>query len=155
MHFGIFMEFETRDGRSQQESFVDGFDLVEAADALVAYSWPGNVRELKNAVERAVVLGTREAVTVRDLPFIGKAIGAGLRARADGNGLRIVDNTAQQIVKNPTQFDVMVTTNMFGDILSDTAAMLTGSIGMLPSPPRARLSRKTESVIETRFAIVS
>lgn len=45
----------------------------------------------------------------------------------------LVDNAAMQLVLNPKQFDVMVTTNMFGDILSDQASMLTGSIGMLPS----------------------
>lgn len=44
-----------------------------------------------------------------------------------------VDNAAMQLVKNPKQFDVLVTGNLFGDILSDEAAMLTGSIGMLPS----------------------
>jgi len=44
-----------------------------------------------------------------------------------------VDNAAMQLVRAPRQFDVMVTTNLFGDILSDAAAMLTGSIGMLPS----------------------
>ncbi|MDX1974501.1 MAG: 3-isopropylmalate dehydrogenase [Rickettsiales bacterium] len=44
-----------------------------------------------------------------------------------------VDNAAMQLVRNPKQFDVMVTTNMFGDILSDIASMLTGSLGMLPS----------------------
>ncbi|HEY7714792.1 MAG TPA: 3-isopropylmalate dehydrogenase [Candidatus Binatia bacterium] len=45
----------------------------------------------------------------------------------------LVDNCAMQLIRNPRQFDVIVTTNMFGDILSDEAAMLTGSIGMLPS----------------------
>lgn len=44
-----------------------------------------------------------------------------------------VDNAAMQLVRDPRQFDVIVTTNMFGDILSDLASMLTGSIGMLPS----------------------
>lgn len=44
-----------------------------------------------------------------------------------------VDNAAMQLVRNPKQFDVIVTSNMFGDILSDEASMLTGSIGMLPS----------------------
>ncbi len=51
-----------------------------------------------------------------------------------------VDNAAMQLVRNPKQFDVMVTTNMFGDILSDCAAMLTGSLGMLPS---ASLGKKS------------
>ncbi len=45
----------------------------------------------------------------------------------------LVDNCAMQIVKAPTQFDVIVTENMFGDILSDEASMITGSIGMIPS----------------------
>jgi 3-isopropylmalate dehydrogenase len=44
-----------------------------------------------------------------------------------------VDNAAMQLVRAPKKFDVIVTGNMFGDILSDAAAMLTGSIGMLPS----------------------
>ena len=44
-----------------------------------------------------------------------------------------VDNAAMQLVRNPGQFDVIVTSNMFGDILSDEASMITGSIGMLPS----------------------
>ena len=45
----------------------------------------------------------------------------------------LADNTAMQLVKNPKQFDVIVTDNLFGDILSDEASMLTGSIGLLPS----------------------
>lgn len=52
-----------------------------------------------------------------------------------------VDNASMQLVRNPKQFDVIVTTNMFGDIISDTAAMLTGSLGMLPS---ASLGAKDE-----------
>ena len=45
----------------------------------------------------------------------------------------LVDNCAMQLVKNPAQFDVILTENMFGDILSDEASMVTGSIGMLAS----------------------
>ena len=45
----------------------------------------------------------------------------------------LVDNCAMQLVKDPGQFDVVVTENMFGDILSDEASMVTGSIGLLPS----------------------
>ena len=45
----------------------------------------------------------------------------------------LVDNATMQLVRNPTQFDVVVTTNMFGDILSDEASQITGSIGLLPS----------------------
>mgnify|MGYP002063004581 FL=1 len=56
-----------------------------------------------------------------------------------------VDNAAMQLIRWPKQFDVMVTTNMFGDILSDAAAMLTGSIGMLPS---ASLNEKGQGMYE-------
>ena len=45
----------------------------------------------------------------------------------------LVDNAAMQLVSSPARFDVILTENMFGDILSDEAAMLTGSLGMLPS----------------------
>jgi 3-isopropylmalate dehydrogenase len=45
----------------------------------------------------------------------------------------LADNAAMQLVRNPRQFDVIVTDNLFGDMLSDEAAMLTGSIGLLPS----------------------
>ena len=45
----------------------------------------------------------------------------------------LVDNCAMQLVRNPARFDVVVTSNLFGDILSDEASMITGSIGMLPS----------------------
>ncbi len=56
-----------------------------------------------------------------------------------------VDNAAMQLIRAPKQFDVMVTGNMFGDILSDAAAMLTGSIGMLPS---ASLDRNAKGMYE-------
>ena len=56
-----------------------------------------------------------------------------------------VDNAAMQLVRAPKQFDVMVTGNMFGDILSDAAAMLTGSIGMLPS---ASLDKESKGMYE-------
>ena len=56
-----------------------------------------------------------------------------------------VDNAAMQLVRAPKQFDVMVTSNLFGDILSDAAAMLTGSIGMLPS---ASLNEKNKGMYE-------
>jgi 3-isopropylmalate dehydrogenase len=56
-----------------------------------------------------------------------------------------VDNAAMQLVRDPRQFDVIVTGNMFGDILSDAAAMLTGSIGMLPS---ASLNAKAQGMYE-------
>ncbi len=56
-----------------------------------------------------------------------------------------IDNAAMQLIRNPTQFDVLLTGNLFGDILSDEAAMLTGSIGILPS---ASLSKEGPGVFE-------
>ncbi len=57
----------------------------------------------------------------------------------------LVDNAAMQLVRNPAQFDVIVTSNMFGDILSDEASQITGSIGMLPS---ASLGETTRGLYE-------
>jgi isocitrate/isopropylmalate dehydrogenase len=56
-----------------------------------------------------------------------------------------VDNAAMQLVRAPKQFDVIVTGNLFGDILSDEAAMLTGSIGMLPSASLDETKRECTS----------
>ena len=57
----------------------------------------------------------------------------------------LVDNAAMQLVKDPKQFDVIVSSNLFGDILSDIGSMLTGSIGMLPS---ASLDHKSKGLYE-------
>ena len=57
----------------------------------------------------------------------------------------LVDNAAMQLAKNPAQFDVIVTSNMFGDILSDLSSALTGSIGLLPS---ASLGDSTVGIYE-------
>jgi len=57
----------------------------------------------------------------------------------------LVDNAAMQLIRDPAQFDVIVTSNMFGDILSDEASQLTGSIGMLPS---ASLGEGTRGMYE-------
>ena len=57
----------------------------------------------------------------------------------------LVDNAAMQLVKNPKQFDVILSSNLFGDILSDISAMLTGSIGMLPS---ASLDKEKKGLYE-------
>ena len=62
----------------------------------------------------------------------------------------LVDNCAMQLVRNPGQFDVIVTENMFGDILSDEASMLTGSLGMLPS---ASLGEASATGGGTRFGL--
>jgi 3-isopropylmalate dehydrogenase len=57
-----------------------------------------------------------------------------------------VDNCAMQLIRNPGQFDVIVTANLFGDILSDEASMLTGSLGMLPSASRGEKAAMYEPI---------
>ena len=59
-----------------------------------------------------------------------------------------VDNASMQLVRNPQQFNVIVTTNMFGDILSDCASMLTGSLGMLPS---ASVGKKNDGICNAMY----
>ena len=56
------------------------------------------------------------------------------------------DNCAMQLVKDPKQFDVIVTGNLFGDILSDISAELTGSLGMLPSASLGELGFKNKKI---------
>ena len=67
--------------------------------------------------------------------------------KKEGNGVDMhhmyADNCAMQLVKDPKQFDVIVTDNLFGDILSDCAAMLTGSLGMLPSASLGSVDQNT------------
>ena len=67
--------------------------------------------------------------------------------KKEGNGVDMhhmyADNCAMQLVKDPKQFDVIVTDNLFGDILSDCAAMLTGSLGMLPSASLGSVDENT------------
>ena len=86
----------------------------------------------------------------RDLAAVAEDRRArGARARTIPLEHMLVDNAAMQLVSRPAEFDVILTENLFGDILSDEAAMLTGSLGMLPSaslgdgPARACSSRCT------------
>ena len=80
-------------------------------------------------------LGSVEKSNVLDSSRLWKAVMHRLAAEYPDVELTdmLVDNCAMQIVKDPSQFDVIVTENMFGDILSDEASMITGSIGMIPS----------------------
>ena len=97
--------------------------------ARVAFDIAGKRRKNVVSVDKANILESsqlwRDVVTEvsRDYPEISLSH-------------MYVDNCAMQLIMNPLQFDVIVTTNMFGDILSDEAAVLNGSIGMLPSASR-------------------
>ncbi|MCA1803360.1 MAG: 3-isopropylmalate dehydrogenase [Rhodothermaceae bacterium] len=126
LYFGQPKGPRTVDGR---EDVVDTMAYTEAEVERIAHAafrLAGSRRKKVTSVDKANVLATsrmwRSVVE---------------RVAGDYPGIELehmlVDNCAMQLVRNPRQFDVVVTENMFGDILSDEAAMLTGSIGMLPS----------------------
>ena len=99
--------------------------------------------EIKRLMQRGIdaALSRSKKITVVDKANIletsrlWREVARGMAAQYPALTLEFmyVDNAAMQLVRNPSQFDVIVTSNMFGDILSDEASMLTGSIGMLPS----------------------
>jgi 3-isopropylmalate dehydrogenase len=119
---GIYFGDRGRDGDRAYDTCVYSVGEIERISE-VAFKF---ARRKVTSVDKANVLETsrlwREVVT---------------RMAADHDGVQLdhllVDNAAMQLVSSPSQFDVILTENMFGDILSDQAAMLTGSIGMLPS----------------------
>jgi 3-isopropylmalate dehydrogenase len=120
---GIYFGAKTRTADSASDECVYSREEIERI-ARVAF---GAVRRRVTSVDKANVLETsrlwREVVhDVHRAEF----------PEVELDDL-LVDNAAMQLVSNPGRFDVIVTENMFGDILSDEAAMLTGSIGMLPS----------------------
>ncbi len=119
-------------GRTKEGSMEAAFDTEKYNTgeieriARIAFAAAGKRRGIVTSVDKANVLESsrlwREVVikVSKDYPDISL------------NHL-YVDNAAMQLVRNPGQFDVIVTSNLFGDILSDEASMITGSIGMLPS----------------------
>ncbi|MEO5349395.1 MAG: 3-isopropylmalate dehydrogenase [Magnetococcus sp. YQC-3] len=151
------------DASTLKREVVDGTDImvVRELSSGIYFGEPRGVEQLANGEKRGVntlVYTTREieriarsafkiaAARQKKLCSVDKAnvlestelwreVVVGVAADFPGVALShmYVDNAAMQLIRNPRQFDVIVTTNMFGDILSDEASMLTGSIGMLPS----------------------
>ena len=118
---------------------TDTVDGMEQAQDVMAYNEEEIERIARTAFETA--RKRRRKVTsvdksnVLDCSRLWKKVVSRVAAEYPDVELNhmLVDNCAMQIVKNPAQFDVIVTENMFGDILSDEASMITGSIGMIPS----------------------
>jgi 3-isopropylmalate dehydrogenase len=123
---GIYFGEKTRTARSASDLCAYSVDEVDRI-ARVAFDAARGRRKKVASVDKANVLETsrqwREVVHIVH--------------KAKYNDIELtdvlVDNCAMQLVARPAQFDVIVTENLFGDILSDEAAMITGSIGMLPS----------------------
>jgi 3-isopropylmalate dehydrogenase len=123
---------QPRGRRTTPSGELEGFDTMRYSEgeirriAQVGFETARRRAKKLCSVDKANVLDTsilwREVVTAtaRDYPDIALSH-------------MYVDNAAMQLLKNPKQFDVIVTGNLFGDILSDEASMLAGSIGMLPS----------------------
>jgi 3-isopropylmalate dehydrogenase len=118
---GIYFGAKTRTADSASDACVYTRAEVERI-ARVAF---GAARRHVTSVDKANVLETSR---------LWREVMSGVAGEYDVP-LRhlLVDNAAMQLIANPAEFDVIVTENMFGDILSDEAAMITGSIGMLPS----------------------
>ena len=122
---GIYFGEKTRTAESASDACVYSVAEIERI-ARVAFEAAGRRRGRVTSVDKANVLETSR--------LWREVVG---RVAADYPDVELdhmlVDNAAMQLVSDPTRFDVIVTENMFGDILSDEAAMLTGSLGMLPS----------------------
>ncbi len=134
---GIYFGERTRTATSASDQCVYGADEIERI-ARVGFESAGRRQGRLTSVDKANVLETsrlwREVVTgvAADYPDV----------ELDHV---LVDNAAMQLVAAPSRFDVIVTENMFGDILSDEAAMLTGSLGMLPSASLGGISRLNDA----------
>ena len=127
---GIYFGERGRNGKGTPDEWAYDTERYSVPEieriARIAFEAASKRRGIVTSVDKANVLESsrlwREVVT---------------RISKDYPGITLnhmyVDNAAMQLVRNPGQFDVIVTTNMFGDILSDEASMITGSIGMLPS----------------------
>ena len=134
---GIYFGDSGRDGDRAHDDCAYTVEEIERI-ARVGFEAAGERRGRLTSVDKANVLETsrlwRETVTKLEPDY----------EEIELDHL-LVDNAAMQLVSRPTDFDVIVTENLFGDILSDEAAMLTGSLGMLPS---ASLGEKGPGLFE-------
>jgi 3-isopropylmalate dehydrogenase len=122
---GIYFGAKTRDATSASDTCIYEVAEIERI-ARVAFEAAGRRRGRVASVDKANVMETSR---------LWREVVIGVAADYPDVELEhvLVDNAAMQLVATPSRFDVIVTDNMFGDILSDEGAMLTGSLGMLPS----------------------
>jgi isocitrate dehydrogenase (NAD+) len=124
------------------EHFVQvGDDPRAVAESMAIVTRMGCERIIRYAFEYAIKHGRRKVTIVHKANIlkmvsglfleVGRAVAQEYEGRVEASDM-IVDNTAMQLVLRPEQFDVMVTTNMFGDILSDEVSGLVGGLGLAP-----------------------
>ena len=119
--------------RAREDGRREGFNTLVYAEGRDRAGVPGGVR--LRARRRAGRVCSVDKANVLEASELWREVATKVAEEYDDVELShmYVDNAAMQLVRAPKQFDVIVTSNMFGDILSDLASMLTGSIGMLPS----------------------
>ena len=125
IYFGERGQRRTERGQEAYDTEIYSVAEVERI-AKVAFELAMNRRKKVTSIDKANVLETSKLWRAT-VDFVAKSY-----PEVELEHM-LVDNCAMQLVKNPAQFDVMLCPNMFGDILSDEAAMITGSIGLLPS----------------------
>ena len=151
------------DASSLKKELIEGLDILIVRELTggVYFGEPKEITELGNGQKRAVDTQVYESYEIDRIVRVafdlartrGKKVHSADKKNVMKSGVLwdevaqqvakdypdvqfnhiLADNAAMQLVRNPKQFDVMVTDNLFGDVLSDAAAMLTGSLGMLPS----------------------
>jgi 3-isopropylmalate dehydrogenase len=151
------------DASSLKKDLIEGLDILIVRELTggVYFGEPKEITELGNGQKRAVDTQVYESYEIDRIVRVafdlartrGKKVHSADKKNVMKSGVLwdevahqvakdypdiefnhiLADNAAMQLVRNPKQFDVMVTDNLFGDVLSDAAAMLTGSLGMLPS----------------------
>jgi 3-isopropylmalate dehydrogenase len=133
---GLYFGARGRDGEGQEERAYDTMVYNVAEIERIARSAFAAARTRAAASGRIPRVTSVDKANVLESSRLWREVVVRLHA-AEASDIALdhllVDNAAMQLVSNPASFDVIVTENMFGDILSDEAAMITGSIGMLPS----------------------
>ncbi len=131
--------------RENTEGLYAGLEIYDAqrgiADAIARVSKDGAERIARAAFEYAVLHGRKKVTIVHKANILKQTSGLFLRVAKEVSrdfpqietDDRIIDNMAMQMVLNPSRYDIVVTTNLFGDILSDLGSALVGGLGVVPS----------------------